>query len=107
MSEPPKETDWKKFRTIVPELRERYLLARNLELIAILQDESKTPTEQFWSVSERVEKIGDILRSCLDGHTRSKMVYYLLLMYRHHLLTNEDLKGFSEELVDRITRSVR
>lgn len=42
------ELDWKKFREIVPELRERYLRDRNAEWIAIFHDESLTPTEKFW-----------------------------------------------------------
>jgi hypothetical protein len=102
----PSESDWKKFRTIVPELRERYLRERNSELGAILRDESSTPTNQFWAASERIEEIGKILRMCLDGHSRSKMVYYLMAMYRHQMLTEEDLDGFSEEVLERLGRLV-
>lgn len=40
MSDKPKESDWKTFRKLVPELRERYLRQRNAELNAILHDES-------------------------------------------------------------------
>ena len=99
----PSEPDWKKFRMIVPELRERYLRERNSEIIAILRDESSTPTNKFWTASERIEEIGKILRSCLDGHSRSTMMNYLMIMCRHKLLTEEDLGGFSEEVRDRCT----
>ena len=97
----PSESDWKKFRMIVPELRERYLRERNSEIIAILRDESSTPTNKFWTASERIEEIGRILRSCLDGHSRSTMMNYLMIMYRHQMLTEEDLGGFSEEVRGR------
>ena len=98
----PAESDWKKFRSIVPELRERYLRARNTELIAIFQSESLTPTEKFWTASERMEEIGGILRTCLDDHRRSNMMHSLRLMYHHQMITDEDLNGFSEEVRDRI-----
>lgn len=100
--EGPLESDWKKFRKIVPELRERYLRERNSELDAILRDESLTPTDRFWAVSKRVDEIGAILRMCLNGHTRSKMMHYLLLMYRHQLLVDGDMEGFSEGVRERL-----
>jgi hypothetical protein len=98
----PAESDWKKFRTIVPELRERYLCARNTELIAIFQGESSTPTEKFWTASERMEEIGNILRTCLDDHRRSNFMHSLRLMYNHEIITDEDLDGFSKEVQERI-----
>jgi hypothetical protein len=100
----PSESDWKKFRTIVPGLRERYLRERNSELSAILQDESLTPTNQFWTASDRIEEIRKILRSCLDGHSRSKMMNFLAIMYRHQMLTESDLNAFSEEILERLER---
>ncbi len=98
----PAESDWKNFRSIVPELRERYLRARNIELISILQGESLTPTEKFWTATERMEEIGDILKACLDDHRRSTMIHAIRLMYHHQMITDEDLKGFSEEVRERI-----
>jgi len=98
----PSESDWKMFRSIVPDLRERYLRERNSELSAILRDESLTPTNQFWNVSERIDEIGKILKSCLDGHSRSTMITYLMMMCRHQMLREEDLDGFSEEVRGRL-----
>ncbi len=99
----PAESDWKRFRAIVPELRGRYLSGRNAELIAIFQSESLTPTEKFWTASERIKEVGSILRSCLDDHRRSTMIHALRLMVHHQMITDEDLNGFSEELRDQIT----
>ena len=98
----PCESDWKKFRTIVPNLRERYLRERNSELCAILRDESLTPTNQFWTASERIDEIGKILKSSLDGHSRSTMIHYMIVMYGHQILREEDLADFSEEVRGRI-----
>jgi len=102
MQKQPEEADWKRFRAIVPELRERYLRERNIELISILQGESGTPTEKFWTASERMEEIGGILRTCLDDHRRSNMVHTLARMYRHQMISEGDLNGFSEDVCERI-----
>ena len=93
-----KESDWKVFRAMVPEVRERYLASKNNELKLILTEEGKTPTEQFWNTANRCEEISKILVECLDGHSRSKMDLYMGLMLRHGLLSQDDLTQFSPEL---------
>jgi len=92
------ESDWKNYRSIVSGLRERYLCARNKELISILTRQSNTPTENFWDANERMEEIERTLRVCLDDHRRSRMLWNLVLMYQHQMITDDDLNGFSEEV---------
>lgn len=92
------ESDWKAFRKIVPELRERFLEDRNRELVAILDDGRNSPTERFWTAEGRLKEIAGILRACLDGHSRSKMGLSMMLMFRHGMLTVDDLEGFSEDV---------
>lgn len=96
------EADWQTMRKRVPEWRERYLKRKNEELVAVLQDENKTPTERFWAAKEKMEKEARILRDCLDGHSRAKMFRYLLLMYLHGLIGQADLEEFSAELRERV-----
>ena len=100
----PKESDWKAFRKMVPELRERYLAEKNKEIAAIFMDEGRTPTQRFWDARERIEKERKILEACLDGHSRSKMRWYMYLMYRYGMLSNSDLESFSEDLRNDIKR---
>lgn len=102
----PQESDWKKFRALVPEWRERYLRDRNAELIAIFHDESLTPTDQFWNANERMREIGKILRSCLDDHRRSMLMPTLFLMHRHQMIRDEDLEGFSEDVREWISNAM-
>jgi hypothetical protein len=104
MNTKPKESDWKSFRRLAPELRERYLKKVNGELIAILQSEGTTPTESFWEAEERIEKESRILRECLDGHSRSKMEMFMVMMCLHGMMGEEDLSEFSDELRDDIKR---
>ncbi len=103
----PLESDWKTFRKRVPEWRERYLLRKNEEIISLLTDESKTPTERFWDAKKRIQEEAKILVICLDGHSRSKMRWYLLLMYGHGLVQDSDLGEFSEMVKEQILTSSR
>ena len=97
-----KERDWKAFRKMVPELRERYLERHNEALKEILKNDSATPTEKFWVVEKRVNKEARILRQCLDGHSRSRMLEFMRRMYSYEMLTDLDLKGFSAETQSRV-----
>ncbi|MBI3884444.1 MAG: hypothetical protein HY302_01755 [Opitutae bacterium] len=92
------DSDWKKFRQLVPILRERYLAERNRRIARTLTDAAKTETERFWDAQEVMEKEAVTLRRCLDGHSRSSMWGYLVEMRIAGMLEREDLAGFSEEL---------
>ena len=96
------ESDWKKFRAMVPKLRERYLVSRNARIAALLTDPKKNETERFWDAMEEMEKEAKVLRYCLDGHSRSKMWLFMLAMARAGMLTKDDLAVFSEELQKEI-----
>lgn len=96
--EKPKESDWKRFRAIVPALRERYLAKKNQTIGELLGAPGRSETERFWDVHNLVQQEATTLRSCLDGHSRSSMTTYLLTMRGVGMLTDEDLAGFSPEL---------
>jgi hypothetical protein len=102
MERRPLESDWKIFVKRVPEWRERYLLKKNKEIIGILTEESKTSTVRFWAAKNKMKEEAKVLIDCLDGHSRSKMQRYLLLMHHHGLLQDSDLKEFSEALRGQI-----
>jgi hypothetical protein len=107
MERKPLESDWKTFRRCVPDWRERYLRNKNEEIIGIFRDESKTPTERFWDAKNRMKEEAKVLVDCLDGHSRSKMQWYLLLMHRRGLIQDSDLNEFSEALREQILTSSR
>lgn len=100
----PKESDWKQFIKMVPDLRERYLEEKIPFIQEILNDKTRTPTERFWDTFKKMEETGKILQDCLDGHSRSKMGMYMSLMYQYGLLKDEDLKHFSDELQERMQK---
>ncbi len=92
------ESDWKKFRDMVPMLRERYLAECNARITALLTAPGKNETERFWDAHEAMEKEAKILRRCLDGHSRSSMWLFVITMIRAGMLKKEDMLEFSEEL---------
>jgi hypothetical protein len=92
------ESDWKKFRALVPRLRERYLADRNAQIARKITDPTKTETERFWNAMEVMEKEARTLRNCLDGHSRSKMWEFMFNMRAVGMLREEDIADFSEEL---------
>ena len=102
MNQKPKESDWKKFRSMVDDLRENYLKKRNAQLVEELTNPEKTPTEQFWDTFEKMKKEKQILQDCLDGHSRSKMFLHMMLMYRYEMISEKEIKEFSIELQDRV-----
>ena len=92
------EADWKKFRTILPALRERFLAERNVRFARLLTDPTKTETERFWDAMEEMGKVEKTLTACLDGHTRSKIWLYLMTMRKACMVKREDMADFSDEL---------
>jgi len=98
MNQKPKEIDWKRFRSMIEDLRERYLKKKNTEMVLELTAPEKTPTEQFWDTFNRMKAEKKILEDCLDGHSRSNMFSHILSMYRYGMMSKSDLKGFSGEL---------
>ena len=107
MERQPLESDWKVYRKRVSEWRERYVAKKNQEIIGLLTDEGKTPTEQFWEAKRQIEEEARVLADCLDNHSRSKMQWNLFLMHRHGLVGDEDLEEFGAELRDRVLWSSR
>lgn len=100
-------SDWRVFRRRVPEWRERYLRLRNEELVGLLRDEALTPTERFWRAKDQMDEEARVLRACLDGHSKRKMMWYVSLMYDHGMLGDDDLDEFSEELREAVRASAR
>jgi hypothetical protein len=93
------ESDWKVFRRMIPELRERYLHRQNEALVAVLTAHGKTETERFWSAEERVKKEARVLHDCLDDHRRSRLFETLMLMRRYGMLSDERIQGVRSRIM--------
>ncbi len=102
MSDRPRESDWKRYSSMIPELRERYLEEKNRKFADGLNESGKTETERFWETLEAMDEEARILRSCLDDHRRSRMIDNMALMLYHGMLREEDLEEFSPELREAV-----
>ncbi len=96
------EKDWKIFKTNIPKWREQYLAIKNKEIISILLEDNKTPTEQFWKAKDNMVKISRILTDCFDELSRSEMITKLLFMHKYGVISKEDLVEFSDELKEKL-----
>ena len=101
MNDNPKESDWKRYSSMVDEMRDRYLEKKNEALVAELKNPAKTPTERFWKTYEKIKREERMLEECLGYHARSKMFMQMAMMIRYGMLKKEDLEGFSDELKER------
>jgi len=94
----PLESDWKKYCALVTVVRERYLGKCNAKAAALLTDPRRNETERFWDTMDLMEKDARVIQLCLDRHARSQMVFSMLALLSHGLMTKEELSTFSEEL---------
>lgn len=100
------ESDWKKYSKRVTEWRDRYLDRRNRDLVEVLQDPGKNPTERFWETREAMEAEVQTLRDCFEKHSRSRMKLSLLRMLRHGMIEMDDLSNFSDECQQELRRGM-
>ena len=96
------ESDWKKFSAMVPMLRERYLATQNARIAQMLNDPKKNETGRFWDAMDEMKKEAKKLQTCLDGHSRSEMIFHLVLMRKVGMVKKEDLADFSEDLQKQV-----
>ena len=100
------ESDWKKYQSLIPTLRERFLAEKNSLIVKNITEPERTETERFWDTLKRMKKISKDLSDCLDEHSRSKMFMSMLNMLHVGMLTQEDLIVFSDELRDKLKQFV-
>lgn len=91
------ESDWKTFRKMTDDLRERYLAKANVRLARVLDHPDHTETERFWNAYEEIKKESKILQDCLDDIRRSRMHERVRMMLHYGMLEKTELSVFSEE----------
>ncbi|MBL9205358.1 MAG: hypothetical protein JNN01_09755 [Opitutaceae bacterium] len=98
----PLESDWKKFRTMLPVWRERYLAEKNPRIAAVLTETNQTPTDRFWRAERWIVKEARTLQRCFDDIRRSTMRVRLVEMRGAGVIRREDLNEFSQELQNQV-----
>lgn len=95
-----KETDWKLYRSRIGDWQEAFMEKLINEYMAIINDK-KLPSERFWELHDRLKedstKTGVIARNA-----RSSMIQNILNLLQEGVITDEDLDGFSNDLIERV-----
>ena len=96
------EKDWKLFKKLVPVWQEKYIQKINKEYIDILS-KNNSSAQNFWELENRIRQDKKHPGVILDLR-RSSMHMNLMLLLSYEVITFDDLKEFSNELLDELKR---
>jgi len=91
------ESDWRHFKRMHQLLLERFCQRALDELAAVLRAREGTAHDQYRRAYELLEKRDEELARAFDDFRRSTAVMQLAIMRRMGLLSDEELKVFSEQ----------
>lgn len=95
------EKDWKVYRSKISDWQEAFMGKLCREYIELLRDESKNPSDRFWTLADRIKQDRK-LTGVVAENSRSQMTFNILDLIREGAITLEDLSDFSEELQERM-----
>ena len=91
------ESDWKIFKKLHPIALERFYARAVLEIAEVMADQSRTPRERFWKVSEITEEHGKDVSEIFDDYRRSTALFQLAIIRRRGFLTDEEIATFGPD----------
>lgn len=94
------EKDWKLYRKLVPFWQERYMEKLNKEYNELLS-ENKTASMKFWQLEKRINIDKRHIGVSIDMR-RSNMFTNICILLNEKVISFDDLKEFSEELINCI-----
>ena len=89
------ESDWKKFRKLLPDWQRRYMERLVADYLRMLQSEIPVD-DRFWKLEKRVRQDARKTAVCCDMR-RSLMYENLAKLLAEKAITLEELSVFSEE----------
>lgn len=99
------ESDWKLFRSRLPDWQERHMESLIREYAAFLAG-SGAASDKFWVLEKRIREdqqhVGVVARM-----SRSNMYTNLLALLHDGVITLDDLDGFSDDLRERFAFVMR
>lgn len=95
-----RKSDWKLFRERLPGWQEKYMERLVEEYTQYLQSDLPASTK-FWEMEERIKQ--DKRRpGVLLSLEKKKVDFDLMHLMKDGVITEKDLEGFSQELIDRV-----
>ncbi len=94
------EADWKLYRSRIIDWQESYMERLCQEYAAVLTSD-KNASDRFWEISDRI-KIDSTKTGVIARNARSSMIGNIVNLLQEGAITNKDLEGFSDELIERV-----
>ena len=94
------KSDWKLFRSRIGEWQENYMDRLVKEYIQLLNS-SEDASDKFWMLDERIKKDKKHPGVILEMRN-SDMLFDIVALINHGVITEEDLDGFSDDLKERV-----
>ena len=88
--------DWALFRAKLPTWQENYMEQLNRMYLEILNGEG-SPSEKFWALEARMKRDKYHPGVCVELR-RQNMLTTLVTLMRDHIISEEDLCDFSDEV---------
>ena len=105
MSETVNEKDWKLFRSSLPVWQESYI-ERIIDEYKTLLNGDMPASEKFRTLNERINRDKENPGVIISGISRSNMWMHLVQLRLNGVIRSDDLKGFSDELRERIEKNL-
>ncbi len=91
------EPDWRQFRQVHKLLLDRFCQSALDDLAKAMESRDGTPHERYCRVYQLLKDRDKELSRVFDDYRRSTAIQQLAIMRLTELLTDEDLRRFSEE----------
>lgn len=99
-----KESDWKYLRNLKKVLLDRLCnrILDNIQAECTSAKREPDVHEQYLTVYRQVEKMDKIVADCFDDWSRSKIIFRVLFLIKHRVITDEEIEQLSDETKERV-----
>lgn len=94
------EADWKLYRSRITGWQESYIERLCQEYAAVLTSD-KNASDRFWAIFDRI-KVDGTKTGVIARNARSSMISNIVNLLQEGAITDKDLEGFSDELIERV-----
>lgn len=94
------EADWKLYRSRITDWQESYMEKLCQEYAAVLTSDENA-SDRFWEIFERI-KADSTNTGVIARNARSSMISNIVNLLQEGAITDKDLEGFSDELIERV-----
>ncbi|MDO4193532.1 MAG: multidrug transporter [Erysipelotrichaceae bacterium] len=92
--------DWKLFREKLPNWQEHYMEQLIKGYLELLSSDGRA-SDRFWELDERI-RTDRRHPGVIVEMSKSDAVFILARLYSDQVITDQDLEGFSQELIDKV-----